>query len=452
MSVARRAVVAAAVALVALGGARARAAEPDQQAGRNRAAEFARRFLAGEHEPLQAMMTAEMRAAFPPGPAEELRAGLLAQQGKLEELGQAWHEDVVQGFHRYRVPARFANGTLDLRVVLDAEARIAGLFFVPHLEPPERRVEPEAPRPEIDVRVGDDERGLPGVLVLPSGAGPFPGVVLVHGSGPQDRDETIGPNKPFRDLAWGLVERGIAVLRYDKRTLARSADFLELGDRLTVQHEVLDDARAALSLLRARAEVDPRRVFVLGHSLGGTLAPRIAALEPRPAGMIVLAGSTLPLPEKMLEQTRYIVNLDGSVSSAEQARLLEIETAVREIRAALDGTGPAFEGYRLGAPLGYYRDLERHDPPAEAAALGLPALVLQGARDYQVTLDDFRRWETALSGKAGACLVRYERLDHLFREGEGPSGPHDYERPARLATVVLDDVARWIREGRCPER
>ena len=109
------------------------------------------------------------------------------------------------------------------------------------------------------------------------------------------------------------------------------------------------------------------RIFVIGHSLGGTLAPRIAAAEPHPAGMVMLAGMTLPLQDKMLTQTRYLVSLDGQVTDAEQAQLDADEAAVRSIRDGLDGSGPGSEGFILGAPLGYYRDLASHDPPAEAA-------------------------------------------------------------------------------------
>jgi dienelactone hydrolase len=406
--------------------------------------------LAGEHEQLQLMLSAEMRAALGPARAEELRAELVSRQGEVQEIGKAWKEDILQRFHRYRVPIRFEKGTVDFRIVLDGESRIAGLWLVPHIEPPDEAGAAGPPGPEIEITVGPAERALPGTLTLPSTGGPFPAVVLVHGSGPNDRDGSIGPNKPFRDLAWGLAERGIAVLRYDKRSLARAEDLKEAGARLTVREEVIDDALAALELLRSRGEIDAARLYVLGHSLGGTLAPRIVAAEPRPAGVIVMAGMTLPLPEKMLEQTRYAVSLDGAVSPEERSHLERIESAVRSLRAALDGTGPSPEGYLLGAPIAYFEDLEAHDPPAEAARLGMPVLVLQGRRDYQVTLEDFALWRGALSDVPGACLVLYDDLDHLFRAGKGPSVPEDYSRRAAVEPEVVEDIAEWIREGRCP--
>ena len=173
--------------------------------------------------------------------------------------------------------------------------------------------------------------------------------------------------------------------------------------------------------------------------------------EPRPAGLISLAGATLPLPEKMLEQQRYIFELDGELGPAEQEQLDAIAAQVKTLRSALNGDSPAPDGTILGAPFGYYQDLERTDAPAQAAELELPILVLQGERDYQVTLDDFAGWREALVDKANACLASYEALDHLFRPGSGPSGPADYERQAQVDPRVIDDIAGWIADRRCPD-
>jgi len=409
---------------------------------------FARQFFDGKHEANLELMTAEMKAASGPTPSEKLRSTLLAGQGAVTGIGDGWREDRVQGYERFRVPVRFEQSTLDFRLVFDGAGRLAGFFVVPHAEPPQP--DDAGPGKQIDLSIGEGETALPGTLAIPDGEGPFPAVILVHGSGPNDRNETIGPNRPFLDLAWGLAERGIASLRYDKRSYARPADLAELGDALTVKQEVIDDARLALQRLRGRDEIDGTRLFLVGHSLGGTLLPRIAEAEPRPAGLIALAGSTLPLPEKIVEQTRYLASLDGAVSGPEQQHLDMIEQLVGSLRAALDGTGPTPEGSILGAPFGYYRDLEQHDPPAGAAALGLPIFVLQGTRDYQVTLEDFERWKTALSEKPFACLATYDGLDHLFRAGSGPSGPEDYQRQAPVAPRVIDDIAAWIENRRCP--
>src|SRR5262249_23144105 len=149
--------------------------------------------------------------------------------------------------------------------------------------------------------------------------GPFPAVVLVHGSGPNDRDETILGNKPFRDLAGGLASQGIAVLRYEKRTRAHAAKLAVKTP--TLDEEVTDDAVAAGKLLRRTKDVDPKRVFVLGHSLGATMAPRIGERDPDIAGLIVLAGATRPLEDLILEQVSYAFSLRGEPSEEDKAEL-----------------------------------------------------------------------------------------------------------------------------------
>ena len=180
---------------------------------------------------------------------------------------------------------QFEKATLDVMLTFDAENKIAGM----NISPRASAAPPAVPTPtssrfaEESVTVGaGSEWALPGTLSMP--VGPIAAaVVLVHGSGPGDRDETIGPNTPFRDLAWGLADRGIAVLRYEKRTRQYAAKMA--ADRnLTVREETIDDAVLAAALLRTHARIDPARVFVVGHSLGGTLAPRIAARMDRSPG------------------------------------------------------------------------------------------------------------------------------------------------------------------------
>ena len=137
---------------------------------------------------------------------------------------------------------------MDVKVVFTAEGRIGGLLFVPT-----RKAEPSYEAPayvnrkafrDIDVIVGKAPWPLPGTLSLPTGTHAWPVVILVHGSGPEDRDETIGPNRPFRDLAWGLASRGIAVLRYDKRTKVHPYRVSETCRKFPVKDETLDDVRA----------------------------------------------------------------------------------------------------------------------------------------------------------------------------------------------------------------
>jgi pimeloyl-ACP methyl ester carboxylesterase len=262
-------------------------------------------------------------------------------------------------------------------------------------------------------------------------------VVLVHGSGPNDRDESVGAEKPFRDLAWGLASRGIAVLRYEKRTRQHGSKLAAVKD-FTVQQETVDDALAAADLLRHTQGIDPKRVFVLGHSLGAMMAPRIGQRDPRLAGLIVMAGATRPLEDIILEQVSYLAGADGTVSDAEKGQIESLRAEVAKVKALKPGDA----GVALGAPASYWLDLRGYDPAAAAKSLKQPLLILQGGRDYQVTPDSLEAWRKAVPG---ATFKTYPKLNHLFIEGEGKSLPQEYEKPGHVAEEVIADLAAWIK-------
>ena len=165
-------------------------------------------------------MSPETAAALPPAKLAEVWSSIPTQLGPCSGLGEASSEDTA-GFTVVRVPMKFRTRTLDLTISV-AQEKIVGFFVVPHEEPVSAWTLPTYADPRTyqrqEVRVGAEPRALPGTLFLPKGVENAAAVILVHGSGPNDRDETLGPNRPFRDLATGLATRGIAVLSYDKRT------------------------------------------------------------------------------------------------------------------------------------------------------------------------------------------------------------------------------------------
>lgn len=338
-----------------------------------------------------------MKDAVPEAKLAETWLALKGQVGAFISQSAARVES-VQGFEVALVRAEFEATPLDIKVVFDGERRVAGLFFQPAApdgayEPPDY-ADPDT-FTEEDVIVGSNQWQLPGTLTVPVGNGPFPAVVLVHGSGPNDRDETVGPNKPFKDLAWGLASRGIAVLRYDKRTMVHGQQIAALEDGFTVREETVDDVVAAVSLLRNTPTIDAERIVVLGHSLGGMLVPRVAALDPEIAGFVIMAGPTKPIEDLLLEQTLYVASLDGVVSEAEQATLDQLTVMVEQVKA-LPENAPATE-YVLGAPAPYWLDLRDYDPVAAAVDIARPTLVLHGGRDYQVPPDQLEQWRKGLS-------------------------------------------------------
>lgn len=417
------------------------AARPDSLA-----VEFVEQLVRGDFDAATARFDSTMATVMPPATLEETWDALLAQVGEFREWS-ATRLLQQQGYDIVLVSSEFTGAAIDIQVVFDEDRRIAGLFFRPHQEAlaiPESAMEVPAGIIERDVTVGSGEWALPGTLSLPAGGGPFPAVVLVHGSGPNDRNETIGPNMPFRDLAWGLGARGVAVLRYEKRTRHYQQRLSSGGtDGFTVEDESVDDAVAALELLRRSEGIDHTRLVVLGHSLGGMLAPRIGRREPGLAGLVLLAGSARQLEEMILEQVHYLAGLDSAISPSERASLEQIEQEVALV-AALDAADSASSVTVLGAPPSYWLDLRAYDPVGMAQELSIPMLILQGARDYQVTMEDFRLWEEGVGTDPRVTMKVYPDLNHLFMTGEGPSRPAEYERAGHVAEEVIDDVAMWI--------
>jgi fermentation-respiration switch protein FrsA (DUF1100 family) len=266
-------------------------------------------------------------------------------------------------------------------------------------------------------------------------------VVLVHGSGPNDRDETIAGNKPFRDLALGLASQGIAVLRYDKRTLVYGQKMAAMSD-LTVQDETISDALAAVALLRETDKIDPARIVVLGHSLGANLAPRIGQQDPSIAGLILMAGNARPLELLVLQQSEYLAGLDGTITPEEHTQLDAVRAQVIATEHAAPGDDPTMLLFSI--PPAYWIDLNAYDPVATAQQVTLPMLFLQGERDYQVTLADFVLWQVGLGGRDDVTFTLYPTLNHLFMAGEGMPSPEEYQTQGHVSADVIRDIASWV--------
>jgi dienelactone hydrolase len=346
-------------------------------------------FALGRWEALYARFAPEMKAAVTMD-----GVGRLATFGRCRQPVDPPSIGPKQGTNEtfiFRIVCE--QKTIGLRLIIDDRGLIHGLFFV---DPP------------TGLAVVTGEYRLPAKLTIPQGAGPFPAVVLIHGSGPNDMDETIGPNKPFRDIADGLAAHGIASLRYTKRTRQYKTA------NITLYEETIQDAVSAASLLKSSENIDPKRVYIIGHSLGAHAAPRIGQADPTLAGLILLAGNTRPLDVIIDEQIEY---LGGT-----PAKAAELKSSISEA---------------------YRRDLATNDPVAIARTLKMPMLILQGERDYQVTMEDFKGWETLKGTRV--TLKSYPALNHLFQPGQGKSKPSEYYLIAPFSPIVLDDIAAWIK-------
>jgi hypothetical protein len=204
-----------------------------------------------------AQFDSTMKSALPEAKMREVWQTLQKQVGPFKQRLGARAEK-VGGYDAVFVTCHFEAADLDAKVVFNTDRQIAGLFFVPSKAAPDSFEPPPYAKNsafhEKDFTVGTGEWSLPGTLTIPTGrTPPLPAVVLIHGSGPNDRDETIMANKPFRDLAWGLATKGIAVLRYEKRTKEHATKFVGANlSHLTAKEETIDDAVSAAAQLRDR--------------------------------------------------------------------------------------------------------------------------------------------------------------------------------------------------------
>jgi len=298
---------------------------------------------------------------------------------------------------------------------------------------------------ETEITFVSDSLELYGTLDLPvQRKGKVPAVVLVHGSGPNDRDETLAAMKPFQDIGRGLAEHGIAVLRYDKRTFTYGLSYTQQQlVNLTVKEEVLDDALAAVRFLRGRSEIDSEKLFILGHSLGGWAAPLIAKQDPEIAGIIMLAPSAADFDQTFIRQVKYRVEVGGIPKDTADKLIAETKQGFADLRS---GKFPD-DRILLGASGKYWKDFLRRDPVSTVTTLPQPVLILQGDKDYQVTTkDDLPIWEKALkgSGKANYRIVRFPSHNHAFVKIEGESTGNEYAIPAHVDPKVMDAISSWI--------
>ena len=408
---------------------------------------FVQQLAKGDFSAADKVFDATMKLALPTHKLKQAWESLIANVGELKKQLNTRAQRLGE-YDVVFVTCQFEQVTLDVKVVFNRSKQISGLFFVPTKTTDEYQQPPYAKSAtfrEQEVQVGTGEWALPGTLTMPVGDGPFPAVVLVHGSGPNDRDETIGPNRPFLDLAWGLASKGIAVLRYEKRTKCHAEKLLLLKDSITVKEETIDDALIAVLLLRNTNKIAEDKIFLLGHSLGGMLVPRIAARDDKIAGFIVMAGTGRPFEDVLYGQYKYLYNLDGIISESEETALRKMKSQVERVKdPSLSSNTPSTE-LPLGIPSKYWLDLRGYRAPQMARNMKRPILILQGGRDYQVTMEDFQCWKNALSSHKNVRLVLYPKLNHLFVEGEEKSTPAEYQIPGHVAEKVVEDIAIWIK-------
>jgi len=413
---------------------------------------FVHKLFSGNASQITSLMSESLKASMPAdeiwtaiGQQYALIAGkpIMLQDAVVERNGV--HTNVSMTYETTQIP-------LSITVRFDGNGYVDDLYIdaavgnVPYVQPDYDK----GNYSEEEVVIGEGSFAVPGTLTVPEGEGPFPVVVLVHGSGPHDRDSSISGTKVFKDIAAGLAAKNIAVLRYEKVT--REHTFKVSAQPLfTLKNESADDANRAIELLQQREDIDKDRIFVAGHSQGGFAMPLILSNDTQDhiAGAILLSAPSSTYMDAMLEQQEVVIGkmkelgLPSEMIAAQE----QTEAMVQQIAVLLEDPAYSKDNMPQAFPMSpaYWWYEQRDYVPAEAMKdVEKPLLIMQGENDWQVTMKQFEGWKTALEGHEQVTFTSYPNMNHLLTEYEGISIGLEYATPANVSSKLITDLADWI--------
>lgn len=294
----------------------------------------------------------------------------------------------------------------------------------------------------FDIKIGASPYPLSGVLCLPDGIMNPPIVIMVQGSGQSDYNETIYENTPFKDIAEGLAKQGVASIRYNKRYYQYPQT---APANITIEDEVLNDVNNAISFSLENENTKNSKIYILGHSLGGSLAPYIAQTNANVAGIISLAGTPRHLEDVILDQNIAAVNAMTDKTDDEKKALIdEVQKNVNMVKELHEGD-PSINLFYV--PSSYWLSLKKIDNITICKELDTPMLILQGSADFQVYPEiDYTAWQDILKNKSNVKFQLYDALNHLFMRSNGRTDLSEYEIKGKVEELVMNDIAKWIFE------
>ncbi len=340
---------------------------------------------------------------------------------------------------------QFEKRKIDFKLIFGENGKIKGLTFLPGEKRDKYKV-PDYDQPdkytERKLPVQNGPFKLPGILSNPNKGGRHPLVIMIHGAGPNDKDETVGPMKIFKDISMGLSANGISVYRYDKRTRVYSVQ-MALNRKMTINDETVEDAVAAVNMLKSDSTVDSTAIYLCGHSMGAMLLPRIASQAKGIKGLIYLTPNARPLEDLFYEQTEYVLSFDSSGNDTKHI-LDSIKAEVNKIKMLQPGSKDSVNLLRF--PPSYWLDLKNYDPVKSAQSLKVPMMFLFAGRDYQITKKESDLWQEGMKN-TDAVFKFYPKLNHFFVTGEGKSTIAEYNKSGNVEKQVIDDISDWILQG-----
>lgn len=340
---------------------------------------------------------------------------------------------------RLRIDAqnRILGGTVPSQGLTITRSRATGPSLT--MPKPDYSAPAGAPYTATDVTVPTPMgHTLAGTLTLPAGRGPFPAIVTITGSGAQDRDEEIPMVKgyrPFRQIADTLARAGIAVLRMDDRGFGGSGGNIMIA----TSADFADDIRAGLAWLRARSDIDGRKLGLVGHSEGGLVGPMVAASDSSLAAIVIMAGPSQTGRQILTFQNRYAIEHNPAIRP--EARDSALQAALRGIDSVAQSS-PWIK---------FFLD---YDPLSTAARVRVPTLILQGATDQQVTQEQAEALGNAIrtGGNRDVTVQVFDDANHLFVND--PSGnPQGYTTlSGEIRGDVIATLVTWLKARLYPSR
>ena len=290
-----------------------------------------------------------------------------------------------------------------------------------------------------------DGFNISGELMLPKTCNNCPVVILVHGSGPNDKDETIGPNKVFKDLALGLAANGIASFRYDKRSKLYPET---IKGQFDIYDETINDAISAYFAIKKDTSLHLGKTVFLGHSLGAYAMPLIADSLKGLDGAILFSSNARRLEDLIEYQMHYLTNWD-EVLTDEEKEVVDLNTArAQDIRTNNYSDTTSAQNLLAYWPGKFWKGIDTYSPVDHVKHnTQTPFFIMQGEKDYQITMVDFGLWQEAVGSQKNVMLKSYPNLTHLFTptDSEKP-GPNDYFLPNNVDGQVIQDIANWVKK------
>jgi len=412
----------------------------------NRSEDFFTTMNTGKFEDAVTFFDVSLQAQVKPDMLKDLWSKLNANLGPYQSLDVVQSKTEGQHFVVI-VEGKFEKDTQRFLLAYNKEEKMVGFYLQPKAVSATYTTPSyvdTASYKQTEVKVKGIKNDLVGMLTLPKTGKNFPIVILVHGSGPGDMDQSVGAVKPFKDIALGLASKGIASIRYVKRTLVYPNEFT---GAFTVKEEVTNDAVSAINLAKTVPEIDKKQIYVFGLSQGGMLTPRIATLAPDIKGVILAAAPARKFTDVLIYQNHYMFGLANDTTARSKEMFDKSLQVIETTRISKLGTIKP-DSAILGLPASYWVDLNNYDQVASAKKLPQRILVLQGGMDFQVTEDDYKLWSAALGKKSNATLKFYPELNHPFTVQTEKGTAEQYKKPANVAEVVINDLATWIKASK----